>query len=497
MRVNRNLILIVDDSKSIREKLRSILVDNGFEVIIREEGEGAVQAALEYFPDLILMDYNMPGMDGLAASRMLKKYSQTRAIPIALFTDTEDIKNKVKSFQIGVEDYILKGIDHKELVARISGLLNWKTDRDKIIREKDKLSGLLDNFRDAVAIVNHEGQIMFFNRSAADRFGFVPEVIKAGNLKDVLPECEESREILLAVEERRELEELELEISRCDRQRIYTISIRRVELDYTEDIGAAVIFTDITGEKEAEKLKAEFHSMIAHEMRTPISVILGYANLILEGNAGDVSDMQQEFLQGISGNGEVLRKLVDDFLEVSRLENKFVNLDVASFDMVELIAKTVKGLRLLAENKDLKLEFNPAGESIMMNGDSDKLEHALINIIENAIKYTEEGGVTVECFGTGEGVEVRVSDTGIGMSEEEMETIFRSFERLEKAQKKKIKGTGLGLAIVKEIINAHQGQIRVESRESKGSTFIIDLPSLDEGENSPVEAAETCQASSE
>jgi len=491
--VSRSLILVVDDSKSIREKLRLILADNDFDVILRDNGEAGVLAALEYYPDLILMDYNMPGMNGLKASRMLKKYPQTRSIPIALFTDTEDIKNKVKSFEIGVEDYILKGIDHKELIARISGLLYWKNDRERIIREKDKLAGLLDNFSDAVAIVDNAAEIMFFNRSAADRFGLVPEVIKAGNLRKVLPECEETDEIIMAVEERRELEELELEVEKNGGVRIYRISVRRVQLDYTEDIGAAVIFSDITAEKEAEKLKAEFHSMIAHEMRTPISVIMGYSNLILDGSAGEISGMQQEFLEGIASNGDVLRKLVDDFLEVSRLENKFVNLDTAEFDLVELIEKTVKGLRLLAGNKDLELQFNPEEESILINGDSDKLEHALINIIENAIKYTEKGGITVECSRRDDGVEVRVSDTGIGMSEEEKGTIFNSFERLEKAEKKRIKGTGLGLAIVKEIINAHQGVVRVESEESVGSTFYINLPDLPDPDRSDRNADEAVQ----
>lgn len=495
--MSRSLILVVDDSKSIREKLRLILVDNDFDVILRDNGEAGVLAALEYYPDLILMDYNMPEMNGLKASRMLKKYPQTRSIPIALFTDTEDIKNKVKSFEIGVEDYILKGIDHKELIARISGLLYWKNDRERIIRDKDKLAGLLDNFSDAVAIVDNAAEIMFFNRSAADRFGLVPEVIKAGNLRKVLPECEETDEIIMAVEERRELEELELEVERNGGVRIYRISVRRVQLDYTEDIGAAVFFSDITAEKEAEKLKAEFHSMIAHEMRTPISVIMGYSNLILDGSTGEISGMQQEFLEGIASNGDVLRKLVDDFLEVSRLENKFVNLDAAEFDLVELIEKTVKGLRLLAENKDLELQFNPEEESIRINGDSDKLEHALINIIENAIKYTEEGGITVECSRRDGGVEVRVSDTGIGMSEEEKGTIFNSFERLEKAEKKKIKGTGLGLAIVKEIINAHQGVVRVESVESEGSTFYINLPDLPDPDRSDRTADEAVQTAAD
>lgn len=469
--MSRSLVLVVDDSRSIREKLQSILLENDFEVIIRKDGEEAVLAALEYFPDLILMDYNMPGMDGLQASRMLKKYPQTKSIPIALFTDTEDIRSKVKSFRIGVEDYILKSIDHKELIARIKGLLYWKNDREKINREKDKLAGLLDNFSDAVAIADNSGQIIFFNRSAADRFGFVPEVIRAGNLKDVLPESGETGEILDAVKDRRELEDLELEIEAGEEKKIYSISVRRVQLDYTEDIGAAVIFTDITGEKEAEKLKAEFHSMIAHEMRTPISVILGYSNLILEESGGKISDMHREFLEGISSNGEVLRKLVDDFLEVSRLENRFVKLDTEEFDLVELIEKTVNGLKLLAENKNLELEFKPASEKILITGDSDKLEHVLINIIENGIKYTEEGGITVECSATEDGAEIRVSDTGIGMSEEEKETIFRSFERLEKAQKKKIKGTGLGLAIVKEIAEAHGWGFEIIDGRDGGARF--------------------------
>ncbi|MBU8922190.1 MAG: response regulator [Bacteroidales bacterium] len=476
---SREIILVVDDSSVIRKRMKAILTGNGYEVILRDNGEAGVLAALEYAPDLIIMDLNMPGMDGFTASVMLKKYSQTRMIPIAVFTDENETRRKVEFFEVGVEDFIIKNADEAEVIARVSGLLRWKRNREELLSEKSRLGNLVDSLSDLVITFDTNDKIVFYNRVAAARFTLIPELIQEMTIYDVLPDSEAGRSLTENIRSREEIQGFEMDVEHHKgKVRSYEVDINRVYVELSDDVGGAFVLRDVTAEKEAEKLKAEFYSMMAHEMRTPISVVLGYTQLILDRRAGEISELQEEFLRGVEDKGKALLTLVDDFLEVSRLEGKFVKLDRSEFDFRQMVEKSVSGIRLLADNKSIKLDTSFDGSPTQIVADRDKLEHVMTNLVENAIKYTEEGGsVSVRCNCSNGSVKVEVEDTGIGMSEEEITCIFDRFKRLGKAEKKKIKGTGLGLAIVKEIVDAHDGTIRVESRDGVGSLFHLWIPS--------------------
>jgi PAS domain S-box-containing protein len=487
----REVILVVDDSEFIRDRMESILSANNYHVVLRKNGEEGILAALEYNPDVIVMDVNMPKMDGYRACRILKRYPQTKTIPLAVFTDTSETDQKVKFFEIGVEDFIVKDADEEEVVARIAGLLRWRKSRDKILRERDKLSNLLDSLSDAVMIVDNSGKLIFYNHVASVRFGLIPEILGEKRLRDVLPESQEIMDLLSIVESHHEFEGKEIEIERDGEKRVYFADVCRVFLEFSDDVGGALVLKDVTAERESERVKAEFYSMIAHELRTPISVILGYTELMLKGKSGEITKLQGEFLSGVEQKSRKLLKLVNDFLEVSRLEGKFVNLNREIFDLDPLVKETVAGLRLLADDKDIVLGFESCGRSVMVDADRDKLEQVFINLIENSVKYTEQGGEIEVGLDIGEGTaEVSVKDNGMGMSEEEVKYIFDRFKRLGLAEKNRIKGTGLGLAIVKEIIEAHGGEIDVESEQGRGSVFRVRVPIWEGGDELPEEASE-------
>ncbi len=481
------LVLVVDDSKVIRSRMKNILERNGYDVILREDGEAGVLAALEYGPDLIIMDLNMPRMDGFTASSMLKRYPQTRNMPIAVFTDENETQRKVDFFGIGVEDFILKDADEAEVTARVGGLLRWKKNRDNLAQENNKLGNIIDILSDLVIIFDTAGKLVFYNRAAGHRFRLIPELIQEKTILEILPAAGKVRDLCRYIDTREEIHDQEVEIDHGETGvRHYMADINRIYIGLSEDVGGAFILRDITGEKEAQRLKTEFYSMMAHEMRTPISVVLGYTQLILDGRAGEISALQQEFLRGVEEKGKVLIKLVNDFLEVSRLENKFIRLDPSVFDISILVTETVSGIRLLAENKNISLTCGCRGVPILLRADRDKLEHVMINLVENAIKYTEENGtVTVRCGVEDGGAVIEIEDTGIGMSGEELKFIFDRFTRAGNAEKKKIKGTGLGLAIVKEIVDAHKGRIDVESQDGKGSVFRLWIPGVVERPDAP------------
>ncbi|OQX83217.1 MAG: hypothetical protein B6D63_06605 [Candidatus Latescibacteria bacterium 4484_7] len=477
MNAERPLVLIVDDSRVVRQRVSSILSREGFDVILKENGEKGVLAALEYNPDAIVMDINMPVMDGFEACKLLKSHNQTRMIPLCVFTDEGSIERKVDFFNIGVEDFIRKDFEDDEIVARIKGLLRLRSLRDKIMGGAELLEKIIDSLTDSVLIFDNRDRLVLFNRMAAADFDLIPELIEEALASDIFSNYDGMHKVLKAVSSKEEIEDYTVEIALKGKLRYFVVDIKVIELAYCDGQGTAVILKDITAQKETEKLKADFYSMIAHELRTPVSVVLGYTELILEGKAGEVPELQREFIESISEKGKSLMNLVNDFLEISRFERKTVRIERVSFNIVEFLKETIDGIRLLAENRNIDLDFKSESPFIEVNADRDKLSHVFINLIENSIKYTEEGGsIEVSCEEQEKSVVVRVSDTGIGMSEEEKKYIFDMYKRLEKAEEKKIKGTGLGLAIVKEIVDAHQGSIEVESREGEGSTFIVTFP---------------------
>jgi len=286
----RELILVVDDSSTIRERMKNILTENGYDVVLRNDGQAGVMAALEYSPDLIIMDLNMPEMNGFEASSILKRYPQTSLIPLAVFTDDNKTEKKVEFFRAGVEDFIVKN----------AGLLRWGRNRNMIIQEKSKLGTLIDVLSDLVLIVDKEGKLAFYNRIAALRFKLIPELIHQISINDILPDSPMAKTLCEYIRNEEEVAGFEIEINNGGIDiRYYIVDISRVKVDMEDDVGGAIIFRDITAEKEAEKLKSEFYSMMAHEMRTPISVVLGYTQLMLEGKTGDISDLQEEFLRGV------------------------------------------------------------------------------------------------------------------------------------------------------------------------------------------------------
>jgi len=485
MEKEKPLVLVVDDSKVVRHRAREILVREGFDVILKENGEEGVLAALEYDPDAIVMDVNMPVMDGLEAVRLLKKHRQTKMIPMCIFTDENSDDLKVDFFNMGVEDFINKNFSETEIVARIKGLLRLRELRDRIIGSRERLERIIDSLGDSVIIFDDSMRLVLFNRAAAVNFRLIPELIMEKTIRDIFEQSSGGEELISLVEKSGEVENIELSIEIDGAQKTFNVDIRVVELPISETSGVAVILKDITAEKEAERLKVDFYSMIAHELRTPISVILGYTQLILDGKAGDVPELQREFIESIDEKGKNLMSLVNDFLEISRIERKAVRIEKNYFNIVELVRETTEGLRLLAENRHISLNFESRQEDVKVYADRDKMSHVFINLIENAIKYTEEGGrIDVSVAGEEGGALVSITDTGIGMSDEELKYIFDMYRRLDNAEKKKIKGTGLGLAIVKEIVDAHDGKIEVESKLGEGSTFKVWIPGERKDEDS-------------
>ncbi len=244
-----------------------------------------------------------------------------------------------------------------------------------------------------------------------------------------------------------------------------------------EYLGTVSVFRDITAEVEADRAKSEFISTVSHELRTPMTSIKGYADLLALGMAGPLSDQQKHFIQIIRNNAERMVALVNDLLDISRIESGRLQLELRALYIHEVVDQVVTALQPRAQNKNLILTVDVSRDLPPVWGDSNRVAQILTNLISNAIQYTPPGGrITVSARASGDMLEVSVADTGIGISKEDQKKIFDRFFRANDPLVQETPGTGLGLPITASLVQMHGGQIWVESELGEGSTFTFTLP---------------------
>lgn len=269
----------------------------------------------------------------------------------------------------------------------------------------------------------------------------------------------------------------EIEISKPER-RILEISVLPISGDGDNIIGFIAVLHDITREKTIEKLKTEFVSIAAHQLRTPLSAIKWSLKMLLEGDIGALTKEQIQFLEQSYKSNERMIRLINDLLNVARIEEGKFIYEFAEVQIEELIENLVQELKPFIDEKKVRVIIHSPSQKLpKARIDYSKMRLALQNIIDNAVKYTPSGGL-VEIFAKSdeEKLEISVKDSGVGIPQSQIEKVFYKFFRGNNAIKMETDGSGLGLFIVKNIIESHKGKIRFETRENQGTTFYITLP---------------------
>lgn len=227
---------------------------------------------------------------------------------------------------------------------------------------------------------------------------------------------------------------------------------------------------DIEYLERLQRMRSQFLANVSHELRTPIFSIQGFIETLLNG-AIDDPKVNRHFLNKANQNTVNLNNLLNDLIDISMIESGEMRMSYRYFDINIFIKNILNDFLPAAEEKKIKLVFNPTKEGLQVFGDKDKLRQVLVNLLQNAIKYTDEGIIEILLDEEKKFVNVSVKDTGIGIPEEELSRIFERFYRVDKARSRAVGGTGLGLAIAKHIIEAHNSKISVQSTLGKGSTF--------------------------
>ena len=242
-------------------------------------------------------------------------------------------------------------------------------------------------------------------------------------------------------------------------------------------LGCAVSLHDVTEEREIMQMKNEFVSTVSHELRTPLTSIKGYVDLIVDGEAGEINEIQAEFLGIVQENSDRLVALINDMLDISRIESGRIHLKREPLDMADVVLGAIDTFRTVAEQSDIELTAKLPEELPRAAGDRDRVGQVVMNVISNAIKYSPGGGsVTVKVRKDRDRVITSVTDTGIGISKKDQKKLFSKFYRVDSSLTREIGGTGLGLSICKSIVELLGGKIWVRSEDGKGSTFSFSLP---------------------
>jgi signal transduction histidine kinase len=470
----KHSILVIDDSPPTCQYLKRLLEKQGYEVVLAYDGETGTKLAMEMLPDLILLDKELPGMHGFAVSRILRRYQRTSYIPILMISAESDSSDRIRGLDMGADDFFAKGIPPEELYSKIRAFMRIKDLQDKLLQERDKLSAIFKFLDEPIAICNEEDKILLASQMFLDLFHLPREIAEFRTFSDILQFLnvpEQDIQILRAGCR----ENIRLMVKVADDELILNAKSLPIALDQDEQ-ALVVIFEDITQQCADQKMKADFHSMIAHDLRSPLSVIQGYVSLMSSGKTGDINDDQREFLNTISNKITEITALLNDFLDISKIDAGFVNLKRTAMRLDEVIAEGIVDMSLLAQNRGIEITQDLHQPHIVIDGDPLRVKQILRNLLSNAIKYNvDDGWIKVSTTNCNGWVQVDVADGGIGIPADEVETLFVPYQRGSSSERK-IKGVGLGLVIVRKLVEAHGGKVTVVSESGRGSCFSFTLP---------------------
>ena len=525
-------LLIAEDDFASRTFMYTFFKKKVSKIFLAEDGEQAIEIFSEHKPEIVFTDISMPKANGLELAKVVKKIAPKTYI--ALTTAFDNPRYFLEAIDIGVNQYVIKPISKENIYEAFLRAVDFVTADKRAIEQQEKinkLSNAVEQSQNGVLIINSERIIEYANDKVGDFFsvynsngefisireffedlealafvfkqsyepkdkwrGTLPfesngETIWASlsisvllddqlSLKNLLIIIQDITEIKKAQDDlRKSHEDLEIKVKERTKELIGLTQRLQTEI---KDKNIAMQ-TAISAKEEAQaanKAKSQFLANMSHELRTPLNGILGLTSILLDAN---LEEKQKHFLRMVKTSAQSLLKIINEILDISRIEAGKYRLENAPFNLLDMISETIDFLSQSASEKGLELKLIIDGEMPeLVIGDEGKLRQAIINLVANSIKFTDEGFIRVDVAlveivdGIAE-IEIKVSDTGIGIPKDKIDVLFKSFSQVDASYTRKYGGVGLGLAITKEIIQLMCGEIKVSSDFGKGSDFIFTI----------------------
>jgi len=405
----------------------------------------------------------------------------------------ELFKKTAKEGKTGAEEYEKLTRENQELKSKLAQtqdelaektVLMGKMERQArlISDEKERIDNIVHNMTDGMVAVDSEGRILMVNPTAEALLGLtkqdigkqLKDVVKDEHLLTLVKNLSSARDVVIE-------KDVELFSPAESTMRVLRASSAVVEDHNGKTVGMVAILNDITKQKEVERLKTDFVAKVSHEIRTPLIAMEKSLELILSKATGPLSEEQDKFLAITERNLKRLTLLINDLLDLSKLEAGKVQLVREPVAVEKVIDESIAVFKNWAETKSIRIEKKVQDGLPQINIDANRIIQVINNLMGNAIKFTPDNGtITVEALLV-EDKEIQISlkDTGIGISKEELPKVFNKFYQVSGNLKTDIRGTGIGLTIAKEIVELHGGRIWVESEVGRGTKFIFTLPLKD------------------
>jgi signal transduction histidine kinase len=390
-------ILVVDDVPANLLALEAMLDGLGYNLVFAHSGPEALKLLLDQEFAMILLDVEMPGMDGFETATFIRAREETRHTPIIFLTAAQRSSDQIfRGYAVGALDFMLKPVVPEILRSKVASFAE--------LAHKTRLV---------------EQQARQLERALA-------------------VEQQQAAEL--------ERKNLELEEER-----------RRVELQ--------------------SKAKSVFLAGMSHELRTPLNAIIGFSDLMMQGVGGPLNEQQREFVGHVLASGRHLLNLVNDVLDLSKVEAGRMTLD-QQWTELDGVVQAVRGVVSgLAAKQGVALEIEIPADLPRVFCDPVRVKQVLYNLLSNGIKFTPQGGrVSLVLQRSGAWIEIAVTDTGIGIAEKDLPRLFREFEQIQTVSGSKPEGTGLGLALTRRLLALHGGTVSAQSQPGQGSTFTVRLP---------------------
>lgn len=389
-----------------------------------------------------------------------------------------DLTEKAEKMAFGDFSQEIRGKSNDE-IGRLADMFNilrreLNYNINEISNEKSKLETILKYMADGLIAVDLSGEIIHINEAARTLLELSDEETADLDFSAVLRRLGK-KDITDGIRHITSSETMNEVINY--RSRILSVRYARFMADDDNDIGVIMLIQDITEGQKLEKMQTDFVANVSHELRTPLTTIRSYTETLLDGGVED-EETRKNFLTVIDDETERMARLVKELLQLSRLDNETEKMNMEELEVGSLLDDCVRKVLLTAESKQQSVECPFRRQRpLYIFADRDKIQQVLLNILMNAIKYTQDGGkIRIDSFIRGDTVNISVADNGIGISEAEISRIFERFYRVDKARSRSMGGTGLGLSIAKQITEVHDGKISVRSREGEGTTMTVTLP---------------------
>ncbi|MDY7579519.1 response regulator [Herbaspirillum sp. RTI4] len=464
-------VLIVEDSSIQALMLKRTLAVEGYQVLLAKNGREGLEIAHSKKPDIIISDINMPNMNGFELCSQLKHDAGLKDIPVILLTSLTDPTDVIRGLECRADNFLTKPYDAHDLLLRIKYMLlssNIRVDEEdkggvpvffsgaKYYIDSDKkhiLSLLLSIYETAVQNNNKLLEMQETIRLANER------------LEQTIAErtSELSAEVASHKEAEQKIFKLNMELEQRVEERTAQLQLSYADLENARDVA-----------EKATQAKSEFLASMSHEIRTPMNAIIGLSHLAQKTK---LNDKQRDYVTKIQGAGNHLLGIINDILDFSKIEAGKLDIELIDFSLEKVLDNVANLINDKAAAKGLELVFDvDKALPRYLIGDPTRLAQTLINYANNAVKFTEQGEVKVivrlkEHTNDDVFVYFAVQDTGIGLTPEQINKLFQSFQQADSGTTRKYGGTGLGLVIAKKLAQLMNGDVGVESEPGKGSTF--------------------------